>query len=255
MKEISLKPFFICIVLYFLMGNKTSTAQFIRQGTILYEVKTNMKKTLGNSSWAESMKDKLPAFKSSFFKLTFKGNRTQYLFDHYDDKEKIPPFLRQNDEKSAWEHDFDQSTYLSNKEVFGTLFSIRDSVSKIKWKLSNENRIIAGFNCRKATGIIMDSVYVFAFYTDEITTPGGPATINGLPGMILGITIPRLYTSFIAIEVKPSEKEPEFQKMEESSKTYTRKTVMDAVRKSTKGWESEGDSNNFLDQLYWNLLL
>jgi GLPGLI family protein len=240
MKVIKLKPFFFCIALFFSMGIKTSAAQFIHRGTVLYEVKTNMKKALGNSSWAENMKDKLPAFKSSFFKLSFKGNRTQYLFDHYDDKEKIPPFLRQDDEKSAWEHDFDRSVYLSNKEVFGTLFSIRDSVCKIRWKLSNENRIIAGFNCRKATGIIMDSVYVFAFYTDEITTPGGPATIQGLPGMILGVTIPRLYTSFIAIEVKASEKDPEFQNLQESTKIYTRKT---------------GGSSNFLDQLYWNLLL
>lgn len=232
-----------------------SNAQFINQGTILYEVKTNMKKALGNSSWAEGMKDDLPAFKSSFFKLTFGENRTQYVFDHYDDKEKIPPFLRQNDEKSAWEHSFEKSTYLSNKELFGTLFSIRDSIPKIKWKLSNENRIIAGFNCRKASGVIMDSVYVFAFYTDEITTPGGPATIQGLPGMILGVTIPRLYTSFIAKEVTAMEKAPAFRKLEEGSKIYNRKTVIDAVKKSTSDWQSDGNSNNYLEQLYWNLLL
>jgi GLPGLI family protein len=36
----------------------------------------------------------------------------------------------------------------------------------------------------------MEDVYVFAFYTDDITTiSGGPCSINGLPGMILGLTI------------------------------------------------------------------
>lgn len=232
-----------------------TVAQFIHQGTILYEVKTNMKKALGNSSWAEGMKDQLPTFKSSFFKLSFNNNRTQYIFDHYDDKEKIPPFLRQNDEKSSWDLDFEKSTYTSNKELFGTVFSIQDSIPKIRWKLSNENRIIAGFNCRKATGILMDSVYVFAFYTDEITTPGGPATIHGLPGMILGVTIPRLYTSFIALNIKESEKPIVFQQLEVSSKIYNRKTAMEEVKKSTSGWNSEGESNNFLEQLFWNLLL
>jgi GLPGLI family protein len=44
-------------------------------------------------------------------------------------------------------------------------------------------------------------VYVFAFYTDDIMISGGPCSINGLPGMILGLTIPRLYTSFIATKV------------------------------------------------------
>jgi GLPGLI family protein len=73
----------------------------------------------------------------------------------------------------------------------------------IDWKLSpTETREIAGFNCRKATGVIFDSVYVFAFYTDEITISGGPMGINGLPGMILGVTIPRMFTSYIATKLQ-----------------------------------------------------
>ena len=72
-----------------LLNAGTSNAQFISRGTILYEVKTNLKKTLGNSSWGEGMMDKIPAVKSSFFKLSFSGNHTQYVFDHYDDKDKM----------------------------------------------------------------------------------------------------------------------------------------------------------------------
>jgi GLPGLI family protein len=250
-----MKRSFEFLFMLFLFCIQRSNAQFISQGTIMYEVKTNMKKAIGNSSWAESMKDQIPAFKSSFFRLSFKRNHTQYVFDHYDDKERISPFLRQNDEKSGWEHDFEKSTYSSNKELFGTLFSIHDTIPKIKWKLSNENRVISGYNCRKATGIIMDSVYVFAFYTDEITTPGGPATIQGLPGMILGVTIPRLYTSIIAIEVKATEKEPAFINLEESPKIYNRRTVISAVKNSTKDWGSDTESKSFMEQLYWNLLL
>ena len=234
-----------------------SEAQFVDKGTIIYEIKTNIKKSLGNSSWAESMKDQLPAFKSSFFKLTFSGNHTQFVFDHFDDKDKLPPFLRQNDEKSIWDHELDKSIYLSNKEVFGTLFTIKDSIPKIKWKLSNENRIICGYNCRKATGIIMDSVYVFAFYTDEITTPGGPATVNGLPGMILGLTVPRLYTSYMALEVKVLDNQPVFINPEKGSKIYNKKEAIEAVKKSTSGWSDPKDpeSGKFVSQLIWNLLL
>ncbi len=234
-----------------------SQAQFVDKGEIIYEVKTNIKKTLGNSSWAESMKDQLPTFKSSFFKLSFSGNHTQFVFDHFDDKDKLPPFLRQNDEKSVWDHEFEKSTYQSNKEVFGTLFTIRDSISNIKWKLSNENRIICGYNCRKATGIIMDSVYVFAFYTDEITTPGGPGTVNGLPGMILGLTVPRLYTSYMAQEVKVLDKQPAFIVPEKGDKIYNKKEAIEAVKKSTKDWSDPNDpeSGKFVIQLIWNLLL
>ena len=68
--------------------------------------------------------------------------------------------------------------------------------------MTNENRMIAGFNCRKAVGVLFDSVYVFAFYTDEITVSGGPMGLHGLPGMILGITIPRMFSSWVASKVE-----------------------------------------------------
>ena len=56
----------------------------------------------------------------------------------------------------------------------------------------------------------MDSVYVIAFYTDQITTTGGPESFNGLPGMILGVAIPRINTTWFAtklelVEVKPQD--------------------------------------------------
>jgi len=55
--------------------------------------------------------------------------------------------------------------------------------------------------CRKAVGILFDTVTVFAFYTDEIVISGGPEGINGLPGMILGVGIPRLHTTWFATKV------------------------------------------------------
>jgi hypothetical protein len=73
--------------------------------------------------------------------------------------------------------------------------------------------------------------------------------------MILGVTIPRLYTSFMAIDIKSAEKEPVFQKLEESSKIYNRKSVIEAVKKNTSSWGSDSDSKSFMDQIYWNLLL
>jgi GLPGLI family protein len=87
------------------------------------------------------------------------------------------------------------------KQIAGTNFVIADSIPKIEWKITNENREIVGYNCRKAVGKIMEDVYVFAFYTDDITISGGPCSINGLPGMIFRLTIPRLYTSYVATKV------------------------------------------------------
>jgi GLPGLI family protein len=35
------------------------------------------------------------------------------------------------------------------KQIAGTNFVIADSIPKIEWKITNENREIAGYNCRK----------------------------------------------------------------------------------------------------------
>jgi GLPGLI family protein len=47
----------------------------------------------------------------------------------------------------------------------------------------------------------MDSVYVIAYYSDAIIANGGPESFNGLPGMVLGIVMPRLNITYFATQV------------------------------------------------------
>lgn len=174
--------------------------QFIDKAVIEYEVKTNIKKTMGNNSWEEMLKENMPDFKIGYFNYTFADNKSVYKFDHWGER-KLPEFMRRGDEENIWYFDFTTGKFNMQKDVVGSKFNVAASIPAIEWKLSNENREIAGFNCRKAVGKIMDSVYIFAFYTDEITISGGPCSVSGLPGMILGLTIPRMYTSYIATKV------------------------------------------------------
>jgi GLPGLI family protein len=48
----------------------------------------------------------------------------------------------------------------------------------------------------------LDSIYVIAFYTDEIPVSSGPESFNGLPGMILGIVLPRLNITYFATKLE-----------------------------------------------------
>ncbi|MBS1664969.1 MAG: GLPGLI family protein, partial [Bacteroidetes bacterium] len=45
-------------------------------------------------------------------------------------------------------------------------------------------------------------IYVVAFYTDEILTSGGPESFTGLPGMILGVSLPHEHISWFATKVE-----------------------------------------------------
>ena len=91
------------------------------------------------------------------------------------------------------------------RAIFSDVYTVKDSLPKINWKLVNETRMIAGIECKKATAIINDSIFVVAFYTERIQISGGPEQFNGLPGMILGVVVPRLHVSYYAQKVTPME--------------------------------------------------
>ena len=151
--------------------------------------------------WFERSKDRMPKETISYFSFTSDGNRS--LYKRVKEAE-VPrgmwfqPFADNN----VVYNDYTFGTTTSQKPIYEETYLVQDSLLKVKWKITADTRNIAGFECRKAIGILFDTVAVFAFYTDEIMVTGGPEGINGLPGMILGIGIPRLHTTWFATKVK-----------------------------------------------------
>jgi len=79
---------------------------------------------------------------------------------------------------------------------------LKDSLPAVKWKYTDEYRNIAGYDCRRANGIIQDSIYVVAFFAGQIPIPGGPELIHGLPGLILGISVPSMNLNMFATKIE-----------------------------------------------------
>lgn len=215
---------------------------FINKAKIEYEVKSDIRKTMGNNSWAEMLKDKLPRFRTGYYDLTFADNKSLYQFDHWGDP-KLPDFMLTGEDLIKYYYDFNNGTYNEQKNVEGSIINIADSIPKLKWKVINDYRVIAGFNCRKAVAVVLDSVYVFAFYTEEITLPGGPASFNGLPGTILGITVPRLYTSWIATKVEVNGIDQKAIMPFNSKKNITMDDLKSLIIDRTKDWYSDEDAS------------
>lgn len=80
-------------------------------------------------------------------------------------------------------------------------FILDDSLSAITWRFTDEYRNIAGYECRRVNGATKDSLYLVAYYTDQIPVSGGPALVHGLPGMILGLVIPEMHVHYWATKV------------------------------------------------------
>lgn len=81
-------------------------------------------------------------------------------------------------------------------------YIITDSLNHITWRFSDEYRNIAGYECRRVNGATKDSLYVIAFYSEEIPISGGPALVSGLPGMVLGLVIPEMHIQYWATKVE-----------------------------------------------------
>ncbi|MBI3235154.1 MAG: GLPGLI family protein [Bacteroidetes bacterium] len=196
--------FFRLLVFIFLIPLNSRGQQIIFSGTIEYECRVNIHKVMQEESpeWYEMTKDRIPKLSIIFNNLTFDTLKSIY----YPGKEpeQKPPFWGDEGVPDSYIYsDFKVQQLVAQKEVFDQTFLIRDSVRSIQWKISNETRDIAGISCKKATAIIMDSIYVIAFFTDRIVCPGGPESINGLPGMILGMVVPRLHSTWFATKIEP----------------------------------------------------
>lgn len=247
----------ITLLLLVYAAKQTTAQQFIDKAVIEYEVKTNVKKTIGNGSWADMLKENMPQFKTAYFTLSFANNKSLFKFSRWDDGPKVPEFMRRGDEENSWYFDFDANKFIMEKDVVGSKFNVSDTIPVIDWKLTNENRTIAGFNCRKAIGKIMDSVYVFAFYTDEILIPAGPCSVNGLPGAVLGLTIPRMYVSYIATKVSLGADETKIKPVT-AKKYFTNTTLKTTIKERIKEWVSEDDDEDgkmWMNQFMWNIFL
>lgn len=234
-----IKIYFLATTLFFFA--ELHAQQFISKAKIEYEVKANIKKTMGRFG---DMIDNMSTFKTGFYTFTFADNKSIYKFDHWDPGSKIPNWFKESDEQNVWYSDYNTGKFTMQKNIDGSNLIMEGSIKDLHWKLTNENRVIAGFNCRKAVAQVFDSVYVFAFYTDEITIPGGPCSINGLPGMIMGMTIPRLYTSWIATKVMLNDVDVSSIKPVKAKKTYTIDNLDALITERMKDWYSDDAEEN-----------
>src|SRR5690606_30618027 len=97
---------------------------------------------------------------------------------------------------------FESNEMVVVKDVFGEDIVMADKQPDILWKFTNEVRDIAGYECRRANGLIGDSVYVVAFYSVDILPKCGPESFSGLPGMILGVALPHEDVNWFATKVE-----------------------------------------------------
>ena len=205
------KPLFSILILMLILANSVfgQHARFTTEGTIEFEKSVNMHALIKKNMNKDNEFYYVPAFEE--FKKTqaqFKVLKSMLVFSK--DKALFTPEpvdvsartwfsdIAASTQNNIIYTDLSSGTSIVQKSVFEETFLVSDSTRKINWKITSETREIAGYNCRRANAIIMDSIYVVAFYTDEIPVSGGPESFTGLPGMILGVAMPYENISWFA---------------------------------------------------------
>jgi len=200
MKKLYYIFFAACMFMH--SGMKAQNNVFLTQGRIEFERKVNLWAQIDedeDDGWKDLVKKSRPQFKSSYFDLEFNGHQTLYKPGRENtDNNRL---YTEPAEDNMVFSDLEKEQSTSQKNIYEASFLVQDSTRHIAWKITNETRNIAGFECRRANALINDSIYVVAFYTDEIITTGGPESFSGLPGMILRVSLPHEHITWFATKV------------------------------------------------------
>ncbi|TXF91471.1 GLPGLI family protein [Neolewinella aurantiaca] len=92
------------------------------------------------------------------------------------DKEGMPVFTDRKSNIQVY-----KSIYLAQKK---TPWIFEDTIPRINWSITNNEKVISGHSVLHATGAYGDRIYD-AWYSPEIPVPFGPYRLGGLPGLIL----------------------------------------------------------------------
>ena len=230
-----MKRLLILSVCCVLMTDAAWAQDFITRGKIEFEIKRNNKKLFSERQpGMENYLDALPEFDINYRDLVFSESQLLYSTARRGNSMGL------GNDNSVYTN-LDARKTISKQTYLNEAYIVEDSIRPIKWKIENEIRKIAGFECRKAVGRFHDSMYVVAFYCPEIVPQGGPEFFAGLPGMILGLAIPRLYTTWFATRIELAsvdEAKITAPTLKKGSQLYKKKELSDILYNKYKdlGW-------------------
>ncbi|HET9055214.1 MAG TPA: GLPGLI family protein, partial [Chitinophagaceae bacterium] len=159
--------FLLTLVIY--VAN--AQVKFITAGKIEFEKRFNQfalynKEDL-ESTWMKDMIKNFPKVLSETYVLDFNEEKSVYKLAKENTDNKYL-WGRKPSVDDIMVKDLKNNRIKMQRDVYEETFLLEDSLRNCEWRITNETRNIAGFECKKAVTKICDSVYVVAFYTDEI---------------------------------------------------------------------------------------
>ena len=226
----------------------TSTAQ--KEGVVIYEETITMKLDL-----PPELADMVPKERSQKKQLLFSENES--LYKNLPKEENIAEEIASENGDIMIKMKFsgaDNVTYrnlrsgkiIEKQDLFGRQFLVQGKPEKVKWKVSSDQKKIAGYTCIKATHM-RDTIPITAWFTPHILVQNGPDLYGDLPGLILALDVDNgaRVTRALSVDLRPL-KEDEDIKEPSKGKVITREKFEKVRKEKMKEMEEMGGGNRVM---------
>ncbi|MFD2570608.1 GLPGLI family protein [Spirosoma soli] len=122
-------------------------------------------------------------------KLAFSPTESLYTYASESGETDDGSYSWRNSELKLYRN-FDKDKKTDIVEMLGKTYVIDDSLHTPIWKIGNQIKEVAGYICMKAeTEDPIKKQKITAWFAQDIPVPAGPERYNGLPGLILELSL------------------------------------------------------------------
>jgi GLPGLI family protein len=234
--------------LLILLSVTTYGQQF--SGIILYEEKIKLQLKIEGDAPPEM--NMLPKEQTNKKRLIFNADASLYVANgeqtpneidqQVDGGGTIRIKMDRPDEKSYC--DIKKGLVIEQREFMTRKFLVTSDLSLNNWKLSGQQKMVAGFPCQEATRTEGEKK-ISAWFAPSIRAASGPGRFAGLPGMVLEVSINNGEVIIIATSVEFTEVDAKTIVSPEEGKKVTWEEF-DKIRKEKMkemGEQNGGDGN------------
>ena len=185
------KPIVLIIFYYFLISNifgqtdkKIVKVSYIGTPISQYQFSVNDSRP---QDYKKSIVDLMQGYKYYYtLYVNPKTNQSLYKFEKLlvkKPKGQEKTNLELNDEL-AYCIKTNSKEYYKFETIFGRQFYSVGRMEDIEWEITNEKKVMLGFECTKAVAKNEDYL-ISVWFTDKIPVSSGPANYFGLPGLVV----------------------------------------------------------------------
>lgn len=164
-----------------------------RSGVVTYEETVKMEIKLEGEA-ARLIKD-LPTERKAVRKLTFTTEASTYTTapsatpepDRRVEADGFVFVARSYEPENIIHTDLKKKKVTEMREFMTRMFLIDRAFTEINWKITGEQKEIAGFVCMEATRADTAGRKTAVWFTPQIEIAAGPALFNNMPGMVLEV--------------------------------------------------------------------